>query len=139
MGLVGRGERVAVPHEAGCTVTLKPLSGAQLDEARRRARTRALEALRSLQGFDLAAAMRAAAEAPAQIRQGQPGAEAAADTTLDPDTLLDHGLVGWDGPAYLGEDGKPVPCTADTKRTLLDDATRTWVLAELVRRNTRPS
>lgn len=130
MGLIPRPESVEVPHEPGSHVLLKRLSGHEMDEARARTRAKAVALLKDMPGDQLREAVAAAARAPA-------GDVVQAQAKLDPDALVEFGLVGWNGPAFMDE-GQLVPCNADTKRDRLDDATRQWVVVELTKRNARP-
>jgi hypothetical protein len=96
-----------IPHEPGESVTIRPLTGVELDEARQVTTDKAMATVRAL---------------PQEMLNSLPKAtEGDRETEPDAATLIAKGLIGW---SY------PDPVEAGTV-ALLDAKTRDWLAGEI--------
>jgi hypothetical protein len=96
-----------IPHEPGESVTIRPLTGVELDEARQVTTDKAMATVKSF---------------PAGLLDNLPRPEGGAqEAEPDAATLIAKGLIGW---SY------PEPVEAGTV-ALLDAKTRDWLAGEI--------
>jgi hypothetical protein len=116
--------RHEIPHEPGEWVSLKKLSGSQMDEADQVNTAKVMERL----GPILAAlGPDARKEGQAQAADQDPSDIKSRRSGFDPGTLIKYALVGWSYPEE--PDGNP----AD----MLDAITRDWLWDTIILENTR--
>ena len=133
MVLIGKPEKVEIPHAPGNFVHLRLLSGVDMMDARRSAVRQAMEMTKLTQGITFSPEQVAAA----REARGADSSVNALVPDCDPMVLVDKGCVDWEGPAFMDGERK-VACTGLSKREQLDEQTFSWLATEILRRNRRP-
>lgn len=120
MALVGREEARDIPHEPGESMTLRALTGVELDEADERGTARIF---RTMKGIDQSVlnAMQSMADSSPEARRRQRAAG------YDRQYLLERAIVGWSYDA---------PCTPENIAKL-DARTRDWAVSAVLDMNMR--
>ena len=115
-----------IPHEAGNKFMLRRLTGKQLGIAANKRQEGAAKRM-NLMGGDVLVALRNVSTEDV-IGQSDELKKAAEDVlnTYDRDTVLEYGLVGWDGPLYTDPFGKGEVDTLDLK-------TLDWAAREIIK------
>lgn len=125
--------RVEIPHEPGNFITVRGLAGAEAQRARTLGAIRKLEVLGRIQAMQSPGV-----EAALNDRSREAPTQSAIDAAYDKEATVEAGLLGWDGPLYE-QDGAPMPCTADTKRAMLDEAVFDFAFGEILKLTRRPT
>ena len=111
-------KEVSIPHEEGQWVSLRPLTGAQMQEAQEAQSSKAMEKIAKMNPEILQNLSGLTSEA--KKTQEENPSEA-----YDKETLLRYGLVGWSYDAECNDENKGQ----------LDHATYEWVIQEIVEMN----
>jgi len=123
--LVTATQKVEVPNEEGCFFHLRPLSGAEAEQAEREVLLGAIELMKAMDGVDPASMARNKGVATTET-------EEESSSSMDPTVLLRFGLVKWEGDGYAS-----VACD-DKNKALLDRETRTWAVQTIEEMSVRP-
>lgn len=119
---------VEIPHEKGNHIHFRLLSGLEMDDARDKKSIKTLRRFGELgsETLDIIRSGEAAAQANATQVDHDPVED------YDPEFLITHAIVGWDGPEY-----NDIECTSEN-RVQLDEPTLEWAVKYIVEKNTVP-